>query len=103
MASCVVIGQELQYYREKSAIEIADLESVAQAHYSRANRLSEELDYLRSEHSQLKSQVSDILARSQNKLSYVMDCEVICSSVSLQDWYSIGVDNREGNVCDQSH
>ena len=52
-----LIGQELQYYREKSANEIADLESVAQAHYSRANRLSEELDYLRVEHAQLKAQV----------------------------------------------
>ena len=42
--------QEVCQIREKSAAEIADLEGIAQAHFSRANQLGDELNYLRAEH-----------------------------------------------------
>ncbi len=50
--------QELNMNKKKTAAEIADLESIAQTHYSRANRLSDELNYLQAEHLELKRQVS---------------------------------------------
>ncbi|KAI0228190.1 hypothetical protein LSAT2_021340 [Lamellibrachia satsuma] len=49
--------QEVRQIREKSAAEIADLEGIAQAHYSRANRLSDELNYLRAEHLEITRQL----------------------------------------------
>ena len=49
-----VAGRQI---REKSAAEIADLEGIAQAHYSRANRLGDELNYLRAEHLEIVRRV----------------------------------------------
>lgn len=43
--------------RQKSTSEICDLESIAQAHCSRANRLSDELNYVRAEYMEVKRQV----------------------------------------------
>ena len=53
--------------RQKSSSEIADLESIAQAHYSRANRLSDELNYLRADYLELKQQVLIIIKSSLRK------------------------------------
>ena len=55
--NCFFVIQELVQQREKSTSEIADLESIAQAHYSRANRISEELHYLREEYIEVKRKV----------------------------------------------
>ncbi len=57
--------------KKKTAAEIADLESIAQTHYSRANRLSDELNYLQAEHLELKRQVSSLrrVIRGGNKES----------------------------------
>ncbi len=51
------IWQEIERLRQKSASEVADLESIAQAHCCRANRLSDELSYLRAEYLEVKRQV----------------------------------------------
>ena len=53
--------QEIAHFKEKSSKEIADLEGIAQAHYSRANRLGDELNYLRAEYLEMKRQVGCIL------------------------------------------
>ena len=53
--------QEVRQIREKSAAEIADLEGIAQAHYSRANRLGDELNYLRAEHFEIVRRVCYVL------------------------------------------
>ena len=50
-------SKEVQQVREKSSQEIADLENIAQAHYSRANRLSDELNYLQAEYLEVKDRV----------------------------------------------
>ena len=47
--------------REKSAAEIADLEGIAYAHYSLANRLGDELNYLRAEHLEIVRRVCYLL------------------------------------------
>ena len=61
--SCISfdIFQELLHLKGKSSKEIADLEGIAQAHYGRANRMSDELNYLRAEHLELKRQVCTYL------------------------------------------
>ena len=56
-AICPLYPQEVQQQREKSSREISDLESIAQAHCSRANRVSEELQYLREEYLEVKRKV----------------------------------------------
>ena len=53
--------QEVRQIREKSAAEIEDLVGIAQAHYSRANRLGDELNYLRAEHLEIVRRVCYVL------------------------------------------
>ena len=43
--------------KENTRKEIAHLEAVAQANYDRANRLSNELNFLRADHLEMKRQV----------------------------------------------
>ena len=50
-------SKEVTQVREKSSQEIADLENIAQAHYSRANRLSDELNYLQAEYLETREKV----------------------------------------------
>ena len=53
--------QEVRQIREKSAAEIADLGGIAHVHYSRANRLGDELNYLRAEHLEIVRRVCYLL------------------------------------------
>lgn len=43
--------------KDKSSKEMTDLEGIAQAHASRANRLSDELSYLRADYMEVKRQL----------------------------------------------
>ena len=52
--------QQLHHLREKSSAEVSELEGIAQAHYSRANRLNDELNYLRAEHLELRQHLQDL-------------------------------------------
>ena len=56
----IFLLQEMIHMKEKTSRQIADLEGIAQAHYSRANRLSDELSYMRTEYLEVKRQVSFI-------------------------------------------
>ncbi|KAK2179421.1 hypothetical protein NP493_491g00001 [Ridgeia piscesae] len=62
--------QEVHQIREKAAAEIADLEGIAQVHYSRANRLGDELNYLRAEHLEIarRLQSQEELSSREHKL-----------------------------------
>ena len=53
----MLLFKELSVQREKAAADINDLESIAQGHYSKANRLNEELQYLKEEYINVKRKV----------------------------------------------
>ena len=54
---CVCLLQELSGVREHASAELAELQRVAHAHASRAQRLSDELAYLRAQHLEAKRQL----------------------------------------------
>ena len=49
--------QELKYVKETANKELADLEAVAHAHASRAQRLADEMAYLRAQYLEVKRQL----------------------------------------------
>ena len=82
-------SKEVQQVREKSSQEIADLENIAQAHYSRANRLSDELNYLQAEYLDVKERV--ILQIYNIKFSHNSTwlLTTSCTSCACLSWHKL--------------